>query len=255
MYETSVIIPTYNRKELLKRAIQSVLDQTIGNWEIIVINDGSKDGTDEYLKELKKEWEHDIDCKLVSCGINNCGFVFIKAGHCGWPGLLRAEAIRQSTGKYICYLDDDNIYKPNHIEALSGYLDTHPDIDVVYGSTECYKKDGKVLIRDVEFNGPRIFTDNFLDTSDIMHRRECITGSIDWDRGESKGRTIHEDIELFRQFIDAGYRFAHIKEILTEYYFHNAQRTDQSNRHQIMANRDGAPTLCGVTGEYPNYYG
>jgi glycosyltransferase involved in cell wall biosynthesis len=192
------------------------------------VDDGSTDETREYLYLLAKHWREKKE-------VNKCGLLVHHHPHCGWPGILRKKGIELSFGRYICYLDDDNKYKSRHIEVLTNYLNSHPDIDIVYGSTEIYNKDGTTYIRDVEFNGEKFYKCNFIDTSDVMHRRSCITPYINWDLGVSNAKTIHEDIELWDQFIKTGYKFAHVKDVLTEYYFHDRQRTDHQNRFRIMA--------------------
>lgn len=227
MYWVSVILTTYNRLDLLQRAISSVINQTLKNWELIIMDDESVDGTKKFLFDLSTRWK---DIKEVK----DCGLIIHRLPHCGWPGVLRAKGIETSLGEAICYLDDDNVFKPRHIQALWEHLLRYPKVDVVYGSTEIHNKDGSTYIRDVEFNARQFYQRNFIDTSDVMHRRTCITPTINWHRGTSRAKTVHEDIELWDQFIRAGYRIEHVPEILTEYYFHDRQRTDASNRFRIM---------------------
>ena len=93
----SVIIPTYNRKDNLIEAIESVFAQTYPNYEVIVVDDGSSDGTKEKLQEIRK--------KLVYIHQNNSGV-----------STARNKGILSSKGDYIALLDSDDLFMPHHIE-------------------------------------------------------------------------------------------------------------------------------------------
>ncbi len=89
----SVIIPTHNREGYLREAVQSVLDQTYRNWELIVVDDGSTDGTASFL-----------------CGLGDSRVVVIEHEHCRNPSLLRNLAISKASGEYIAFLDSDDLW-------------------------------------------------------------------------------------------------------------------------------------------------
>lgn len=99
----TVYIPTYNRVELLQRAVDSVLSQDYKNIELIVVDDNSKDGTHEYLTKMVKE---DSRFKFF---INE-----ENSGAC----VSRNKAIFAATGEFITGLDDDDYFLPNHISGL-----------------------------------------------------------------------------------------------------------------------------------------
>jgi glycosyltransferase involved in cell wall biosynthesis len=97
----SIITPTYNRAELLRKTIESVLTQEFNDWELIISDDASKDHTIEVAKSY-----HDLRIKYIKSDINR--------HQCG----ARNLAFSLAKGKYICYLDDDDYYYPNHLSAL-----------------------------------------------------------------------------------------------------------------------------------------
>ena len=100
----SIIIPTYNRAKLLKVAIQSVIDQTYEDWELIVVDDGSTDETKNIVKGIKDsriKYVYQENKKLSAA---------------------RNTGVKNSVGKYICFLDDDDYYLGNHLEAFNNYL-------------------------------------------------------------------------------------------------------------------------------------
>jgi glycosyltransferase involved in cell wall biosynthesis len=95
----SVYMPTKNRVALLQRAVESVLVQTYRNIELIIVSDGSTDGTREYVESIKS----DISIKFIDNSIS--------LGACA----ARNQAINISAGKFITGLDDDDYFMPNRI--------------------------------------------------------------------------------------------------------------------------------------------
>jgi glycosyltransferase involved in cell wall biosynthesis len=100
----SVIIPTYKRPDCLRRSIDSVIDQTYNNLEIIVVNDDPSINLEEYLK-YKKIIYINNDINLGSAGSRNKG-------------------IKVSSGKYVAFLDDDDIWLPTKIEEQVNIMET-----------------------------------------------------------------------------------------------------------------------------------
>jgi len=98
----SVIIPTYNRVNYLKNTINSLLNQTNMPYEIIVIDDGSTDGTKEYLEEISQKY------KIIKC------FYQKNSG----PAKARNLGIKKARGNIIAFLDDDEIAHKNWIKVI-----------------------------------------------------------------------------------------------------------------------------------------
>ena len=98
----TVIIPTHNRKERVVRAIRSVLKQTYNNIEVIIVDDGSTDGTEN---EVSKVFENEMD-----------RIIYIRQKESKGAAVARNIGITKSKGKYISFLDSDDEWKKNHIE-------------------------------------------------------------------------------------------------------------------------------------------
>jgi glycosyltransferase involved in cell wall biosynthesis len=124
----SVIIPTYNRCYKVVRAIQSVLNQTYGKVEILVVDDGS---TDETITYLKKKFTNQI--KLICLQ------------HSGHPNISRNAAIKRATGEYISFLDSDDWYLPEKLEKQINFLHQHPEYDAVYCDMKLFDKNNHVI--------------------------------------------------------------------------------------------------------------
>ncbi len=117
MQLVSVIIPTYNRAAILKDAIRSVLAQSYANWELLVIDDGSVDGT-----------------KAVVEGFNDPRITYYYQKNAG-PHHARNRGMEYSKGELIAYLDSDNVLYPTYLERMVEGIQPRcwPGMGVPYG--------------------------------------------------------------------------------------------------------------------------
>ena len=100
----SVIITTYNRVNLLKKAINSVINQAFTDWELIIVNDCSTDSTKEFLDSL-----------------SNSKITVIHNETNLHKGAARNVGIKNCSGEFICFLDDDDYYLNNHLETFHNF--------------------------------------------------------------------------------------------------------------------------------------
>ena len=123
----SVVIPSYNRFEYLKNAIDSVLSQTYNNFEIIVINDGSTQ--DEYYSEKLPN-----KVKVINLETNQKNVLGYVSNE-----YVRNFGIKAAEGKYLAFLDDDDIWMPNKLEIQ---LNAMKEKKFKFSSTEGYFGEG-----------------------------------------------------------------------------------------------------------------
>lgn len=97
----SIIIPTYNRRKLLQRAVESVLAQNYDNWELIIVDDGSIDHTKEYVYSIKND-------RVQYYYQENNG-----------ESSARNLGLKKSKGQYICFVDSDDKILPNYLKLFS----------------------------------------------------------------------------------------------------------------------------------------
>lgn len=109
----SVVMPVYNGEKYLKECIDSVLAQTLPDFEFIIVDDGSTDSTKEIIKSYSDD-----------------RIVYIKKNHNGISEALNLS-IRRAIGLYIARMDADDIMYPNRLELQYNYLQTHGDIDIL----------------------------------------------------------------------------------------------------------------------------
>ena len=126
MPQVSVLIPTYNRSNLVVQAIESVLKQTFQDFEIIVVDDGSTD-----------------DTAAVVGLIQDCRIKYHHRSHQGLPNELNfAKNIAQ--GKYIAQLDDDDLWPEDYLEKMVSALESNPDYGLAYALFKDFYPDGTV---------------------------------------------------------------------------------------------------------------
>ena len=116
----SVIITSYNRATLLKRALDSLLGQTEKNWEAIVINDGSTDGTHFVVQSYLKR---------------NRNIIYIEQKSMG-ATLSKNQGILHAKGKFVTFLDSDDEYSPVHLATRKALLIKNNEVEFVYGGAE-----------------------------------------------------------------------------------------------------------------------
>ena len=108
----TVVIPTYNRLMELKRAVDSVLSQTFCNYELIIVDNESDDGTMEYCLHLQEM---------------HCFIKYFKQKNSGSPAKGRNKGIKVSRGEWICFLDSDDIWNDTKLERLEQFITSNPE--------------------------------------------------------------------------------------------------------------------------------
>jgi glycosyltransferase involved in cell wall biosynthesis len=124
----SIGMPVFNCEKTLKSAVNSILNQTYSNWELILIDDGSKDKTFDIIKILG-----DSRIKIVSDGLNM-----------QLPSRLN-QSIAMSSGKYFARMDGDDISYPERLQRQVAYLETHPEIDLLGTQAIIFSRDGQAM--------------------------------------------------------------------------------------------------------------
>jgi glycosyltransferase involved in cell wall biosynthesis len=139
----TVIIPTYNRKKFLKIAIASVLEQTFADYELLIIDDGSSDGTETMLKDFKDQRLKYFYQKQK--GVSSA----------------RNKGIKQAQGKFIAFLDSDDRFCRQKLEINSAYIKDHPEYKIFH-SEEIWYKNGQLLAQKAYHKKPEgiIFSDS-----------------------------------------------------------------------------------------------
>lgn len=167
----SVIMPTYNRAKSISSAINSALNQTYKNFELIIIDDGSKDNTDKIVSNFKD--------KRIS---------YIKRSNKG-ASIARNEGLKIATGDFIFFLDSDNQWKDDFLEIMIGFLISN-QLDAAYSGI-AISRDFKNICAYLgdEFDYASLMNLNFIDLnsfclkndSDMQYFDIKLKRLIDWD--------------------------------------------------------------------------
>jgi glycosyltransferase involved in cell wall biosynthesis len=218
MPKVSVIIPTYNRAEFLRSAIESALKQTFTDLEIIVSDDGSTDNTQVVVKSFE-----DKRIKYVR-----------NEGNKG-PSGTRNTAILASEGEYIAFLDDDDVWLPEKLKSQVNLLDQSlPNICGVYSNRLMINKsNGKIVSTNPgtdKLKGNLLYQlaiKSPIHTSTVLIRKKCL------DEVGLFNETISymEDRDMWIR-LSIKWDFEYINEPLTKAYFHSNGHLSQNLKGQ-----------------------
>ncbi|MCK9573928.1 MAG: glycosyltransferase family 2 protein [Candidatus Omnitrophica bacterium] len=137
----SIIIPTYNRKQFLKIALDSVIAQTFDDYEIIVVDDGSTDETREMF-EGQAPWTQARGEKVKYIYQENKG-----------PAAARNAGIKQAKGEFICLLDSDDRFREDKLKIAYEYIKKYPQYKIFH-TEEIWYKDGLLLSQKIYHKKP-----------------------------------------------------------------------------------------------------
>ena len=212
----SVIVPTYNRPDMLVATLQSILDQTYKNHEIIVVNDCG------------------VDVASIVGWLNQQGNItYVKHDRNRGLAAARNTGLKLAQGKYITYLDDDDLFYPHHLETLVTFLETS-EYQVAYTDAlrahqakdkGRYVTTGRDLPYSHDFNADHLVVANQFPVLCLMHEKSCLekTGLFD------ESLTTHEDWDLWIR-LSLHYKFFHIKRITCEFTWRNDGSTMTSQK-------------------------
>lgn len=220
----SVIMPTYNGSRSIKESIDSILAQTFNDFELIIINDGSRDNT----KNIIKSYE---DRRIV----------YLENRRNSGVPRTRNKGLRIARGEYIAYCDHDDIYYPRHLERFAETLNAHPECGLVYAKFTVSRPDQPDVIRPkTGFSKERLEVKNIIGPPlNFMHRKTCLKKTGGFDESHTITKYDSED-HYFLLLLSDYFNFTHIDEILGEYRYHSSNRClslDPSNSYEYITRK------------------
>lgn len=213
----SIIMPTYNRGSIISIAINSVLQQSYGNFELIILDDGSID-----------------DTKQVVSKFSDNRIRYVQLEHRG-VSHARNEGLKIARGSFIAYLDTDNTWKKNFLTYMLTFM-WQSKVDGAYSSIVSFNDEGEIIgYRGKSFNWDRCFQENYVDMNSLVHKKEIIENKkfdenlermVDWD---------------FLLNISIDRKFCHIPFVGVNYYegesFDRITKTKFVGRHQEIIDK------------------
>jgi glycosyltransferase involved in cell wall biosynthesis len=192
----SIIIPAYNAAEYIAEAIESVLIQNYRNFELLIINDGSTDGTEEIIRGFKDE-------RIRYFRQENQG---LAATH--------NTGIRQSRGEFIIKLDADDKMTPDFIARHVRQFENNPEADLVYCDDYLIDQNDKpirIITRPQYADRKLLIRDMFRCGYPIVPFRTCIRKSVFDKIGFfDESLAVGEDYDMMRRFVRHGLRICHL---------------------------------------------
>jgi len=193
----SVVLPTRNRRDPLVRALGGVRSQRFRDFETLVVDDGSTDGTRSWLSSQE-------------------GIRVVESDGSG-AAAARNRGVEQARGELIAFLDDDDVWQPGYLEAQVAQLDAHPGAALSYADHLEIQSDGRASRPDVEaiLDYPselvRLLAESFIHTlSVVVCRRRAFD---DWGRFDESLTIVH-DLDWYGRIAAAGGGLVHLPRTL-----------------------------------------
>lgn len=214
--KVSIIIPTYKRSEFLERAIESVLNQTYKNIEVIIVDDN----------EPNSEYRTLTGKTMLQYGKDN-KVRYIKNKKNLGGALARNEGIFNSTGDYITFLDDDDIYLPNKVETQINYM-IEKNVDLTFTDVR-FHNTNNILVDYRQHDYIESFENKELLRQHIMHHLTP-TGTYMFKREPLINIGGFDDVKMGQEFmlmlkaIENGLNIEYIKEANIIQFLHEGER-------------------------------
>jgi len=234
----SVIMPVYNQGKFLKQSIDSILNQTFKDFELIIINDGSSDQTSEILKQYVKK---DLRVKVFSQKNQGC----TKSLNYG---------IKQARGEYIARQDADDISLPKRFEKQIEFLNKNKNIGLVGSFAQVIDKQGnkkqKILgqyTQNKDLKKYSFWSDRFCHSTIIIRKK-----LLDKINGYDEHFVCSQDTDLYFRLMPHT-QFANLEEILLLYREHedSVSRTKKIKQEKFAQEARKRAIKCEL---YPKYY-
>lgn len=207
MNKVSVIIPAYNQGHYLDQAIQSVLEQTHRNLEVIVVDDGSTDDTATVAQSF-------ADARVRYIYQENCGL-----------SAARNAGLRHASGEFVSFLDSDDQFLPRKLELLLANLADHPEAGLAAGQAipidQAGQRIGEVFDKGMPSESAQLLLGNPLHVGSVLVRR-------DWQQRAGlfdESLRSYEDWDMWLRLARVGCPMRWVAQPVSLYRFHPAQMT------------------------------
>lgn len=174
----SIILPTYNRADFLPKAIESVIDQTYKDWELIIVDDGSTDHTKEIVKTFSEQ-----DQRIQ--------YIYQENAE---RSAARNNGIKHAQGKFICFLDSDDKYHPAHLQGFVDLIAEHQEKPALYFSGVSMNEFDETPC---QYNENHQTAQEFVLLNSLGTPRACISSAILNNHQFDEHISIGEDRELW----------------------------------------------------------
>ena len=218
----SVVIPTYHRGNMLENAIESVINQTYKNIEIIVVDDNYNDNNERFkTKELEKKYP-------------TVKFIYNTSQLGG--ALSRNTGILNSNGKYVAFLDDDDMFLETKLEEEYKLFKEKEKVDPKVAMIYCYKqnyndKGEYSLSKKVDVEGNCLY-EHMLNILETTSTWLCLKEAL-VSVGMFENVKAHQDNILLMKMLASGYTIYRVPKVLLSFYIHNGNGITKQDKKYI----------------------
>lgn len=200
----SIVLPTHNGARFLAEALDSCLSQTLEDWELIVVDDGSTDNTPEIIADFARR-----DPRIRAlCNLTNLNL----------PASLN-RGFRQAGGVCLTWTSDDNCYRPDALKQMHAFLEDHGDVDLVYCDATHIDENGDAL-RVVRAEPPEELPMRNVVGACFLYRHRVRAGVGDY----AENRFLAEDYDYWLR-ASINFRLRPLNEDLYRYRWHSTSLT------------------------------
>ncbi len=209
----SVVIPTYNRAAFIPKLVRSILRQTDYDFEIIIVDDGSTDNTEDVVKTLKHDQLR----------------YFRKVN--GERGAARNFGARHTRGAFINFVDSDDVIYENHLQVARNFLKTMKDVEIFHLGYDIKDESGKILRnpQDIQSINRQILGGNILSANGVFVRRDVILNN---PFNEDRQLSSLEDWELWIR-MSSRFQFLHDNTVTSTIIQHDNRSVMTTDNEKI----------------------
>lgn len=214
----SVVIPTHQSRAYLLESLATVRAQTLASFEVVVVDNGSTDGTGDAVAGL---------------GDPRIGYRWQEDS--GMPADSRNRGVAMARGEWIAFLDADDLWAPAKLERVAAAIDADPAVDVLCHAVREIDAAGRVTGARAYALDARpvadqlLYRGNFLTTSAMVVRRAALEAAGGFDT--RPGYFTVEDFDLWLRLAEAGRRFVLLADVLGDYRRHAGGASAKLTRH------------------------
>lgn len=248
-------MPAYNAANTIAESIESVLNQTYENWELLIINDCSKDNTASIVNSYTSQFDN---IKLIDFKANK--------GVC----IARNEGIKAATGEYICFLDSDDLWLPSKLELQT---ELHRKNNFAISHTDFYSFDANGIVKRpwskiMEIGQLKsgdllrqLYHKNTVGILTVMVQKKVL---VDMNGFDPKVPSL-EDYDLWIRIAEAGHQFGYLDIKLARYRIVSGSLSNSTNKYKrvfkkfiykhISKHRSDVALIDKIWGNYYRHFG
>lgn len=214
----SVIMPAYNATKYLEEAVQSVIRQTFDDWELLIIDDCSRDETYQLMQKLQKR---DSRIRILQ-NAENCGVA-----------KTRNYGVSQARGEWVAFLDSDDRWDPSKLEKQVALIRSNPEIEFTFTGSAYIEDDGMSISYELHVPGKvsrkRIMGRNIISCSSVVLKKKLME-----EHPMQDNREIHEDFAAWLEILkDVPYAYG-VDEPLLIYRRALASKSGKKSKSAVM---------------------